>query len=488
MRKNPLHLVLGIVSLIIIVGSALVVGVLQPQKPVRAVASSDEWTTYLHDPGHSGFNSAETIINPSSAGSLNLLWTATAGSTISTQPVVANGMIYWGSWDGIEHATNLNGTQAWTADLGTATSSSCGGASLGIASSATVATVRIDGTPTSVVFVGGDTQLYALNASTGAIIWHTPIGPTPLQDTVIWSSPVFYHRSIYISTSSLGDCPVIQAQIFRLNAATGIIQNVFNVVPNGCTGAGVWGSSTIDKSNGTLYFATSASGPCSQAEIYADAIVQLNATNLAFMSSWQVPAAQQGTDLDFGSTPTLFRATIGGTVHQMVGVANKNGIYYALDEANISNGPVWTDTLAVGGQGPEDGDGSISPSAWDGTALYVGGGNTTIGGQSCQGGLRALNPATGAFIWERCMTDGPVIGGVTLVPGVVAVGEGTALWLMATSDGHDLFKQWDLSTDSKYYAGPTIDNGVVYIANKDGNLYAYGLPSSPPSPAPTLSP
>jgi hypothetical protein len=208
------------------------------------------------------------------------------------------------------------------------------------------------------------------------------------------------------------------------------------------------------------------------------------------MGSWQVPAAQLGPDSDFGSTPTLFPATIGGAVHHLVGAANKNGIYYALDEANINNGPVWTAQIAVGGPGPESGDGSISPSAWDGTTLYVGGGNTTIGGQSCQGGLRALNPATGAFIWERCMTDGPVMGSVTVVPGVVAVGEGTALWLMATSDGHDLFKTWDLTTNSKYYAGPTIANGVVYIANKDGNLYAYGPPSSAltPTPTPTLTP
>src|SRR5579859_1748096 len=126
MRKRPLHLVLGLVSLILMVGSALLIGVLEAQKPVRAVASSDDWTTYLYDLGHSGFNSAETTINPSSAGSLNLLWTVPEGSTISTQPVVANGLIYWGSWDGLEHATNLDGTQAWTANLGTAPAH-CGG-------------------------------------------------------------------------------------------------------------------------------------------------------------------------------------------------------------------------------------------------------------------------------------------------------------------------------------------------------------------------
>ena len=82
------------VSLLI---SSLLIGVLEAQKPARAAASSDDWTTYLYDLGHSSFNSAETAINPSSADSLNLLWSVSEGSIISTQPVVANGKIYWGS-------------------------------------------------------------------------------------------------------------------------------------------------------------------------------------------------------------------------------------------------------------------------------------------------------------------------------------------------------------------------------------------------------
>jgi outer membrane protein assembly factor BamB len=485
MHKKRLHPGLTLLLVVFIFGSVLIVGFLKPGKPAHAVPP-DDWSTYLYNPGHSGFNSAETAINPNTAGSLKQLWTISEGTTIPTQPVVVNGKIYWGSWDGIEHATNLNGSQAWTANLGTVTSSSCGGATLGIVSAATVATVTINGTPTSVVFVGGgNTQFYALNATTGAVIWHTPIG-TPPND-VIWSSPVLYNGSLYISTASLCDNPLTQAQIFRLDSATGAIQNTFNVVPNGCVGAGVWGSETIDTSNGTLYFASGNGNNCPQTETNAVAVVQLNASNLTYMSSWQIPPAQQGTDSDFGSTPTLFTATIGGTLHHLLGVANKNGTYYAFDEANIAQGPVWTVTLAQGGPGPESGDGSISPSAWDGTTLYVGGGRTTINGQNCQGGLRALNPATGAVLWAQCMTDGPIIGAVTAVPGVVAVAEGTALWLMATSDGHSLFKTWDTSNGSLYYAAPTIANGVVYTANKNGKFSAYGL-GSPPSPTPNPSP
>ncbi len=199
-----------------------------------------------------------------------------------------------------------------------------------------------------------------------------------------------------------------------------------------------------------------------------------------------MPPAQLGPDSDFGTTPTLFPATIGGTVHHLVGAANKNGIYYAFDEANISGGPVWQVGIAQGGEVPQAGWGSISSSAWDGTNLYVAGGKTTIRGQNCPGGVRALDPATGAFRWERCLNDGPVLGSVTVVPGVVAVGEGISFVVMAASDGHNLFQNWDKASNSAYYGGLSIANGGLYIGNMDGNFSAFGgLPTATPTPTPT---
>ncbi len=294
MQRYRFPFLVGLV-LMLILGSALLAGSLLGHAPAHATSSAADWTTYIHDPSHSGFNSTETILNPSSASKLQGQWTLNAGSSISTQAVVANGMIYWGSWDGIEHATNLNGTSAWTANLGTVTSASCGGASLGIASSATVATVNINGTATSVVFVGGgDTQFYALNAATGAVIWHTPIGAPP--NNVIWSSLVFYNGSLYTSTASLCDNPLTQGQVFRLNAATGAIQNTFNVVVNACVGGGVWGSISIDASNGTLYFTTGTIDySCPQAEVMAYGIVQLDASNLALIGFLASATRSTGT-------------------------------------------------------------------------------------------------------------------------------------------------------------------------------------------------
>src|SRR5215471_12340259 len=93
-------------------------------------SSTGDWPTYLKDAQRSGFNSTETIINTTSAPQLKMHWKYQAGgyisvNYISVQPVVAHGMIYWGSWDGNEHATSKNGTQVWQTGLGYTYSSQC---------------------------------------------------------------------------------------------------------------------------------------------------------------------------------------------------------------------------------------------------------------------------------------------------------------------------------------------------------------------------
>jgi len=437
-----------------------------------AYAKAGDWPTYLQSNARRGFNAAETIINPSSAPHLKVHWKFLAGGAIFSQPIEANGYIYWGSFDGYEHESNLDGSQVWQQFLGQKPSN-CGKNVFGVVSTATVASVSINGTLTTVVLVGGgDGDFYALNADTGGVIWKTVLGSA--ANRFIWDSPAFYNGSVYIGIASIGDCPLVQGKLFQLNASTGVIQHTFNIVPNRCTGAGLWGSTTINQTDGTIFLVTGNPGSCSTAEPYAVALVKLRASDLSFMSSWQVPTSEQTSDSDFGATPTLFPATINGVVHSIVGVANKNGIYYALDQHAISSGPVWKVRIAiVNGKGPEQGSGSISPSAWDGTTLYVAGGNTTINGTSCQGSLRALNPATGAFLWQHCMADGPVVGAVTVVPGVAAVGEGTALILIATASGKTLFTFQDAHSNSFFFGPASISNGVLYIGNQDGYLYAF---------------
>ena len=471
-RKKTIGL---LILLCILLGTALVPSALQAVHATLNTSTTGGWSSYLLNDGRSSFNAAETIITNKTAANLKLHWTYQdpALGIISVEPVEANGLIYWGSWtDGIEHATLPNGQQAWGSSVGVSPPYNCGTHTMGVASTATIANETIGGTTKSVLYVaGGDVNFYALDAITGAQIWKTPLGTKP--DYFIWSSPAVYNGSVYIGVSSRGDCPLAQGQLVQLSATTGQIQHIFDTVPNGCTGASVWGSPTIDEQAGTIYFVTGNGSYCNgNKEPYGTAFVELRASDLSLIGSWQVPAKQVGIDSDFGTTPTLFQATINGTLTQLVGAANKNGYFYTLKRGALGSGPVWTTRVAAGGYCPECGDGSIAPAAWDGTNLYVAGGKATINGKHCLGSLRSLNPANGMFRWQSCFTAGPVLSAVSLVPGVAFVGQGSHVAAVSTSNGAKLF---DYNTGAQIYEGASIYNGIVYIGSTNGKLYAFGM-------------
>lgn len=461
------RLALALIALVIIIAGIL--GILSRPQDIRA--ATGDWPTFLFSNARTGFNGSETIINRTTAPNLKIHWTHTTGALITAQPVEANGMVYWGSWDGVEHGSRLSdGTDVWTANLGT-TTDSCAIGSDGVTSTATIATEQIGGVATPVDFVGGggNATFYALNANTGAVIWQRVLSSQP--DSYIWSSPAIYNGSVYIGLSSLNDCPLVQGQVLRLNAVTGVIQNTFDIVPAGCTGGSVWSSPTIDTTLGRVYVSTGNEGTCSTTETMTDAIIALSTTNLSLVASWQVPLAQEITDGDFGATPTLFKATIGGTSHQMVGLINKNGTYYALDRTNISAGPLWQVQMAEGANTP--GVNNLSSSAWDGKSLYVATGGTTINGKSCKGSLQALNPTSGASIWQDCLSQNPM-DPVIAVPGLAELGYGPFFILVNSSTGKTLFTFHDTNTHSNFFGPASISNGVLYQGNNDGILYAFG--------------
>ncbi len=441
--------------------------------------TSSDWTTYLGGNDRTGFAAGENGFNPTSVPNLGLAWkTSDAGPShgVFSQPIVSNGLVYWGSFDGYERATTTSGNLVWQTNLGTTSPPGCTDPSeAGVASTATVTTDVAVGTATSVLYVGGgDAKVYALNAATGAVLWSYTVGPN--SNYFVWSSPAVFGNSVYIGVASFGggtdsgsSCPEIQGQLLQLNRVTGALQNTFDVVPNGCMGGGVWSSPAVDAAAGTIYFGTGSQPPpggCTS-EPLAPAIVEVSASNLSLVGSWAVPPAQQSDDSDFGATPTLFNGVIGGQSEPLVGVINKNGIFYAFERGALASGPVWSTQIAIGGGNPTIGQGDVASAAFDGTTLYVGGDATS----SCSGSLNALNPSTGAFIWQHCFTDGGyVLGGVTSASGgVVAVGEGNNIAVLSAATGASLFTYAGAGT---FWGPPSIADGTLYEGDMAGNLYA----------------
>jgi outer membrane protein assembly factor BamB len=434
-----------------------------------AVPGSD-WTAYLAGIDRTGFAANENGFNPTTVPNLRLAWQASdAGPSLRgvfAQPVVSNGLIYWGSFDGYERATDTSGNLVWKTNLGTTNAPGCTDPSAaGISSTPTITTDVPVKTATSVMYVGGgDSKLYALNAATGAVLWSYDVGGNP--DTFIWDSPAVLGDSVYIAVASFGDCPLVQGQLLQLNRVTGALQNTFNTVPNGCTGGGVWGSPTVDAAAGTIYFDTGNPGDCGGSEPLAPALVEVRASDLSLVGSWAVPPAQQADDSDFGSTPTLFNGVIGGQSRPLVGVINKNGVFYAFERDALPSGPVWSTRIAPGGGNPTSGTGDIAPAAFDGTRLYVGGDITP----SCSGSVNALDPSTGAFIWQHCFTGGFVIGAVTVTSGgVVAVGKGSSIELVSAATGASLFS---FAGVGPFWGPPAIAGDTLYEGDMAGNLYA----------------
>lgn len=427
--------------------------------------SAGDWPTYMKDAGHSGFNASETILNVNTVPDLKIHWQYHVGARISSQPVVANGVVYWGSWDGYEHATNLNGQQLWQTFVGQ-TQGKCAFSSAGVTGSSTVTSIVIGGTATTVVIVnGGDAHVYALRASNGSILWSTAVGISP--DYMLWAGTVVYNGDVYTGVASYGDCPLITGKVVQLDASTGNILHSFSTVPTPCRGASVWMVPTIDIADQTLYISTGNKGDCRVPETLSFALIKLSAIDLSFIDSWQLPLADQRGDNDFGNTPTLFTATINGQQREMIGVVNKDGVYYAFDRSHISAGPIWQFDLS---SAPNN----IASSAWDGNTLYTASTLTTINGKTCKGSVRAQNPATGAVKWAYC-APGKIIASLAAIPGVVFAGSNNQLIALNAATGAQLFSYTDTSKQSIFWGCCTVANGIVYAGNQAGNLYAFGL-------------
>ena len=121
---------------------------------------------------------------------------------------------------------------------------------------------------------------------------------------------------------------------------------------------------------------------------------------------------------------------------------------------------------------PAGGPLSIVSAAWDGSRLYVGGGNTIINGTSCYENISALNPATGAFIWRTCV-QGSMTSGITEVPGMLIMGYGATgkVVFLNPANGATLFIY---SPAAAVEGETTVSNGVVYVPLSNGNLIALG--------------
>ena len=443
-----------------------------PQRgQLRASAQAgQDWPTFLHDVGRSS-STTEAILTPANVPYLRLKWSYLTGGIVAASPAVVGGVVYVGSWDGNQYAFNgTTGAVIWKTALGTTHDPVCAPPNLGITSSPTVAN--------GVVYVGGgDSYWYALNASNGAVLWKVFTGDnTQAGAHYNWSSPLILGNFAYIGIASTCDAPLVQGQLLKVDLTSHQVVATANFVPNGQVGGGVWTTPTYDAATNTIFVSTGTLNLYSQT--LSQAVVSLDATSLAVRDHWQLPFEAAVSDSDWGTTPTLTTDSQG---RQLLSLANKNGILYTLLRNKLAAGPVWQRQIAIGGDCPTCGDGSIASGSFSNGVLYYGGGsNVDANGIGHGGSVTAFDPGTGRVLWYH-PTNQPVIGALTVANGVVFDPQGQVFEALDATTGAAI---WDYKLAGGTYAAPAISNGIVYIGGVDSQVHAFGLPASLPPPPP----
>jgi outer membrane protein assembly factor BamB len=456
--------------------------------PAPAFAATTDWPQYLHGPQHTSV-SAATAFTTANAASVRRAWHFTPGGVsgkpapkLDASPTVVGARVYIGSESGVFYALKTTtGAVVWKRQLDVETGSTC--TSDGI--SATAAVVPDPTTGTLTVYAAGARDLYALNAATGAVVWKRMIGPPDpamVNGSYNWSSPTVAGGHIYMGLASRCDNPLIQGGVAELDQHTGAVLHTWHSVPDGSIGASVWSSVAATANGQSVWVSTGNEcdptiDTCPAGDQLGDSnsIVHLSGS-LDRLEAWQAAGTLGGgQDSDFGSSPTLFGT---GTPPPDVGACNKNGNFYALP-ANSLSAPIWTDPLGAVGGGLSI---CLASGVWKGRtgALYVAGNATTIAGTRYGGSVRQVDPATGAYIWQRGLPCA-VLGTPSLdAGGVFAVGTYTGCVPATAKPGAYLLDAGTgavLATlpvkDARVFGQPVFAGTRLYVATEASGLYAF---------------
>jgi outer membrane protein assembly factor BamB len=442
-----------------------------------------EWPAYEGSPLHHS-QRIDTTITAANAGHLHAAWHFTAAAAtqqgqpargFDASPIIMNNRIYIGSRTGMFYALNATtGAVVWKKQLDFGSTTSC--PARGIIGTATVAPDPV--TKALTVYAPGSHFIYALNAANGVQKWKTAIGPNTATGEALyfnWSSPTVAGGRIFTGLGANCTHIQIRAGVVSLNQHTGATQHTYFDVPAGKVGATVWSSQAVIGSD--VFVSTGNPDPNGTTLDDAYSIVHLLAGTLAKVDKYTLVHGQ-AADLDFGSSPTLFTGTVGGVSTPLLAACNKDGSLRAWRQADLAAGPIWTDVLGATAS-PTNGE-CISSPAYDANAgrLFMAANQTTIGGVLVHGSVRAINPSTGAFIWERAMPCGDV-GSVTDNGAIIAVpmftcptGTVPSIQLVQASNGASV-GSIPIADKARVFAQPVFAEGELLVADEGGTLTAY---------------
>jgi polyvinyl alcohol dehydrogenase (cytochrome) len=512
-------------------GAALTLGTaMSVSAGTPAGADTPAWPMGGQNYQNTRSNPAQSTVSAANASRLATKWTATTHGDVSATPAVVGGAVYFPDWGGyITKADARTGATIWSKKL-----SDYGYNSAPDLVSRT--SPAVDGNAVYIGDQGGGSgvapapgRLLKIDARTGALLWSTVINPHPFS--IVTQSPIVSNGTVYVGAASAEEnnaafipgyvCCTFRGSVSAIDAATGQIKWTTFMVPDnggapgGYSGAAVWGSTAaLDTKTNTVYITTGnnyavpesvktcqdnggSPSQCLGADDHVDAIVALSATTgvikwatgVQGFDDWIVscipgiapnpcPTATPGPDFDFGQGAMLFsvKNAMGGS-RQLVGAGAKSGIFWALDAA--TGQVVWSTQV-----GPGSTLGGLQwGSATDGKRIYVAEANSAFlpydnnPSLPHTGSWAALDPATGAILWQ---TPDPSAsfdtGPVSTSNGVVYAGSMSGHMYALNATTGAVLK--DIVGQGSSNAGPAIDNnGVVYWGNGYAR-FGFGAPST----------
>ncbi|HEX5734051.1 MAG TPA: PQQ-binding-like beta-propeller repeat protein [Blastocatellia bacterium] len=485
-------------ALALAVTATVPAAVQQKGKNAKSIAAKNgretsDWPMYGRALAGGHYNPNEKAITPATVARLKPKWVFETGGDVSSQPIVVDGVVYFGSWDGKEYAVDAKaGNKIWEYDCG---SSSRSGAAYA------------DG-----VLYFGDIagRLYALDAKTGALKWKVKIEDH--KEAVATSSPIYHNGRVYIGTSSHEEgailknpkyeCCTFRGGVAAFDAKDGKQVWRYYVIPEtptvqgknkkeiniiGPAGGAVWSTVAIHPNTNRLYL-TSGNQYTIPASKYPNSIIALDLSTGKLVWSFQATPKDIWTfgcrndpdcsdlDVDFGTVPITFKGLNG---KQLIGAGQKSGWFYALDPKDGSL--VWKTEVGPGGKlgGIEFG------GATDGERVYVG--ISAIPNIKDPGSISALDGATGKILWQTVNPDrGAVFGPVT----VTGTGDnrlvfaGTNRNFIRAYNAKDGKILWEFDTGGAVGGGATVVDGAVYVGSgyqflrvgkPNNKLYAFSV-------------
>ncbi|MBG1264596.1 PQQ-binding-like beta-propeller repeat protein [Nostoc commune] len=471
-----------------------------------------QWKLGGHNLNNTRNQATERYLKPENVASLSPKWVFTTGGDISATPAVLDGSVYLPDWGGNLFKINAQtGEQIWSNTIANYISDPS------IPKAVSRTSPAVEGNKVIIGSLKG-AFLMAINKNTGQLIWKTKLDSHP--NAIITQSPTIYSNRVYVGVSS-GEpiesvnpnypCCTFRGSMTSVDLTTGkILWKTYTVPdnggqPGGYSGAPVWGSTpAIDPKRKLVYIATGnnydvpqrvkdcivnsskeTQSQCLDPDNHVDAIMALDLDTGAIKWSnklWGYDAFTsacfpgnnpancpdpRGDDYDFGQAPMLFTVKNAGKSRDLVGAAQKSGIFWAL---NPDTGKVvWSQIVGPGGA-----FGAQWGSATDGKHVYVGNLNINSeeytlqpSGETITGGSwSALDAATGKIIWQTADPAGGNVGApMTVANGVVYAGSMASgsdknnMYALSAKTGEIL---WGFNTAGSVIAGAAVVNGTVY--------------------------